>query len=102
MKLRLAAVCVASCFAMAAPAFAFTPITATLASPATAATQPIAGGVTWSCSASACVANEAERVNMAVSTCKQLARHVGRIAAFSAGSRSLTADELTQCNSVVH
>jgi len=102
MKLRLAAVCAASCFAIAAPAFAMAPITATLAAPAGSTCQPIAGGLTWHCAQSACVSDDAEVANMAVSTCKQLARHVGRITAFTAGARSLTADQLSECNSVVH
>jgi hypothetical protein len=102
MNLRIAAVCVASCFALATPAFATVPITATLVAPVARDSRPITGEAVWFCSASSCVTNQIEIFDLTVNTCKQLARRVGHIASFSAGARSLTADQLTQCNAVVH
>ena len=99
MKFRIAAACAALSL-IASPAFAYVPITATLATPATSASEPIIDGLIWRCAAETCQARQADRFHFGVSTCKALARRVGRISAFTAGSRSLSAEELEQCNSV--
>ena len=99
MKFRIAAACAALSL-VASPAFAFVPITATLATPAASPSEPIIDSLIWRCAAASCQARQADRVHFSVSACKGLARRVGRISAFTAGSRSLSAAELEQCNSV--
>ena len=101
MTLRLAAACALACASLSTQAFAFNPISVTLAAPAAHPSRPIAGGRIFDCVDSACVARQAEVTDLSVNTCKALARTVGEITAFATGNHALTAEQLAQCNSVV-
>lgn len=68
---------------------------ATIAAPV-GATRAEAGGVTWTCAQSGCSAEAGAAPPLAV--CRDLAKRVGRVAAFTAGSIAFTAEELRRCN----
>jgi hypothetical protein len=101
MNLRLIAAGAVALASLSTQAFAFNPISVTLAAPAAHPTRPIAGGRIFDCTDATCVARQAELTDLSVGTCKALARRVGEIAAFTTGSHALTPEQLAQCNSVV-
>lgn len=100
MITRLSAACAATAFCVlgAGAANATVPITATLAAPVAQAARIVAGGAVWHCEGSTCVAGSADRTTMSVDTCKDLARHAGRVTAFSSQLRTLDAASLDRCN----
>lgn len=101
MNLRLVAAGAIALASLSTQAFAFNPISVTLAAPAERPSRPIAGGRIFDCADATCVARQSELTDLSVSTCKALARRVGEITAFTTGSHALTAEQLAQCNSVV-
>ena len=80
--------------AMAGPAF-----TATLETPVEKAEKIVAAKALWSCSEASCNA-VLDRKTVKVSTCKKVAKEVGKLAEFSNGKDSLSAEDLERCNAV--
>lgn len=68
---------------------------AQLAAP-TAEARPIASGVAWNCSDTACAADKGN--SRPVIVCARLAKEVGPVANFVADGEALDEDELARCN----
>ena len=66
-----------------------------LAAPAAQA-RPIASGVAWSCSETACAAGKG--TSRPVVVCARLAKQVGPVASFVAGGKALSEEDLARCN----
>jgi hypothetical protein len=88
----------AALFTLAAGAAAAEPVTATLRSPVAEPMRVIAGGAAFQCQAGACVAAQPGSRTFAASTCRDLAKAVGPIAAFELAPKALDARKLEQCN----
>lgn len=69
--------------------------TAEFAAPAAEKTA-IIGGVVWQCTGTTCLAAKAS--SRPATMCKRVARELGEITSFTAGEKSLQADELASCN----
>lgn len=68
---------------------------AELAAPAAQA-RPIASGVAWSCSDTACAASKG--TSRPVVVCARLAKQVGPVASFVADGKALSEEDLARCN----
>lgn len=68
---------------------------AQLAAPAPEA-RPIASGVAWKCADNACTAGAG--TSRPAIVCARLAKEVGKVEAFAAGGKELSAEELARCN----
>ena len=91
----------ASLFALSltGTALAGTAFTATLETPVQKSEKIVAAKALWSCSDSTCSAT-LNRKTVKVSTCKKVAKEVGKLAEFSNGSETLSSDDLARCNAV--
>lgn len=98
MKLTLATACAAFSLACAGAAAADTSVNATLQTPQAGHAQLIAAGAVFNCTAGACTAQVAPDDATSVSSCKDLARHVGPLASYTAGPKTLDATALARCN----
>ncbi|MDP3852685.1 hypothetical protein [Phenylobacterium sp.] len=100
MKLQtLAAACAALVsISFAAPAMAGDPITAKLQAPLAAKTKVIAGGAVFLCEGDTCVAAAPSSRTYATSTCKDLAKELGAVAAFGGERKQLDDAKLGACN----
>lgn len=84
---------------LAGPALAGTSFTATLEVPVEKTERVVAAKKLWKCSDTICVAT-LDRKTVKVSTCKKVAKEVGRLAEFSNGEDSLSGEDLARCNSL--
>lgn len=100
MKLQtLAAMCSAvATLTIAGAAFADDAVTVKLEAPVAAKTKVIAGGAVFLCEADACVASTTTSRTFAASTCKDLAKSVGRVSAFTGPRKALDGGKLEACN----
>ncbi len=80
---------------LAAPAFAAA-FTFETTNPVTEK-RVIAESVVWTCEGTVC-RGDLDRKAPSVRICKKIAKEVGEIASLSNGKVSLTAEELTECN----
>ena len=99
MKLAIATVLAA--ISLAGSVFAETTVTATLDSAQAGASKFIAADAVWNCAGTTCVATLAPDSAAGVSGCKELARQIGHITAYSSDMRSLDAKALERCNIAV-
>lgn len=98
--MRLNAILVSLTLALTAgAAFAATlPATVTLVTPvAQPNTALIALNTGWNCTADLCTGN-LDRKSPAVRDCRQIARALGPVAAFTVGTKSLDATGIAACN----
>jgi hypothetical protein len=98
MKLKILALAALAASAIAAPAFAETDITATLAKPVAVKAKLVAGGAVWRCEGTTCITAQAPDTVMSTASCRALAQAVGPITAYASGRRSLSSDVLARCN----
>ena len=96
MKLAIAAALAA--ISLAGSVFAETTVTATLDTAQATRTKFIAASAVWDCSGTTCVATVAPDHAAGVSGCKELAKKIGHITAYSTEMRSLDAKALERCN----
>jgi len=95
----LPAACAAlSALALAGAALAGEPVTAHLQQPVLAKTKIVAGGAMFVCQGDACVAGASDSRTFAVAACKDLARAVGPVTAFTRNSRAFGGGLLDRCN----
>lgn len=80
-------------------AFAGTNFTATLETPVAKVEKVAAAKALWLCSDDTCTA-ELDRKTVRVSTCKKVAKELGRLTAFSNDNEVLSSDDLERCNAV--
>jgi hypothetical protein len=100
MKLRIAAACAVTAFMCASSAMADTRLTATLETPKATKVKFIAAHAVWVCENGACTAAAAPDDSTDVNSCKEVARHVGRLTAYAGETKSLDAAGLARCNTV--
>ena len=102
MKLQsLAAACAAlASLSIAGAAFAEQSVSVKLQTPVAAKTKIVAGGSVWVCNGDSCIANAPGSRTFATATCKDLAKSLGPIAAFSDGRKQMDAERIGQCNAV--
>ena len=98
MKHALATACAVLSFSFAGAAFADSQISATLASPQSAHVKLIAASAVWNCEADSCFAGIAPDDAIGVSGCKELAKQVGRLTAYTFDGKSLNDKALAKCN----
>ncbi len=100
MKLRtLTAACAAIVsVSFAGSALAADTITAKLQAPIAAKTKLIAGGAVFLCEGDTCVASAPSSRTYATSTCKDLAKELGAVAAFGGARKQLDETKLGACN----
>jgi hypothetical protein len=98
MKHALAAACAAFSFSFAGAAFADSQIDATLQSPQSSPLKLIAASAVWNCQGDTCSAGMAPDDAVGVSGCKELAKQVGRLTAYTFDHRSLDEKSLAKCN----
>jgi len=99
MKLHLAAACAVLSLA-AGPAFAEGRVSATLETPTAAKTKLIVAHSVFVCDGATCVAGVGHDDAQGLAGCKELARKVGRVSAYSGEFKTLDADALAACNAV--
>jgi hypothetical protein len=85
--------------ALAVPAFADTPWTATPVQPSSR-TGFVGDTVIWNCGASGCWSGSDTSDADQTSECLALARKLGPLSSFSGGNETFNADRLARCNSV--
>ena len=98
MKHALAAACAALSFSFAGAAFADSQINATLAAPQSTPLKLIAASAVWNCLGDTCSAGVAPDDAVGVSGCKELAKQVGRLTAYTFDHKSLDDKSLARCN----
>jgi hypothetical protein len=99
MKVRLtAALAVLAAGALATSAMA-EPVVAKLQAPTKGSVKPVAGGAVFDCLGDVCAARSPASDTGGLRGCKELARQVGAVTSFGAGSKQLSADQLSECNS---
>ena len=98
MKLTLATACAVFSLCLAGAASADSRITATLEAPQSGHAKLIAAHAVWNCESGACVAQVERDEAASVSACKDLARQVGRLSAYTAERKPLDAGALAKCN----
>jgi hypothetical protein len=98
MKHALATACTVLSFSFAGAAFADSQISATLATPQSTPQKLIAASAVWNCEGGSCVAGVAPDDALGVSGCKELAKQVGRLTAYTFDNRSLDDKSLARCN----
>jgi hypothetical protein len=98
MKYALATACAVLSFSFAGAAFADNTISAKLASPQSSPQNLVAASAVWNCEADSCVAGGAPDDALGVSGCKELAKQVGRLTAYSFDNKSLDDKALARCN----
>lgn len=89
----------AAALAFAGTAFAGTSFTATLETPMEKAEKIVAAKALWDCSDNTCRAT-LDRKTVRVSTCKKVAKELGKLAEFSNANESLSESDLERCNAV--
>jgi hypothetical protein len=83
----------------ATSAMAATPLTATLAVPATVA-KPVLASVIWHCEATTCTS--ASTVNVSDATaCRAVAKSLGQVTAFTSARGAFDETKLGKCNGAV-
>ncbi len=98
MKHAIATACAVLSFSFAGAAFADGQISAKLATPQSAPEKLIAASAVWTCEADSCVAGVAPDDALGVSGCKELAKQVGRLTAYTFDNKSLDDKSLARCN----
>jgi hypothetical protein len=98
MKHALATACSVFTLSLAGAAFADSQITAKLEAPQTGHAKLIAASAVWNCEGDTCVASIAPDDAVGVTGCKDLAKQVGRLSAYTADLRTLNATALAKCN----
>ena len=98
MKHALATACAVFSLSLAGAAFAESVITAKLEAPQTGQAKLIAASAVWNCAGDTCVANIAPDDATGVTGCKDLAKQVGRLTAYSTDFRALNGIALAKCN----
>lgn len=73
-------------------------VTVKLEQPVAERAQLVAGGAVFICEGAECVANSPTSRTYAASTCKDLAKKFGVVAAFERGTKSYDAERLSACN----
>jgi hypothetical protein len=101
MKLKLAAVTLATALIAATSAVAGGGVNATLENPVAKRVKLIAADAVWVCEKDACVSGRTPDGSFSAQSCQELARQVGRVSVYQGEFRGLTAAELDKCNSVV-
>jgi hypothetical protein len=96
MKLAIAT-CLAT-LSLAGSALAEVTVTATLDKPQPTRVKFVAADAVWECAGATCVAQIAPDTAQGVSGCKDLAKQVGGIQAYSTETRTLDAKGLERCN----
>ena len=89
----------AAALAFAGTAFAGTSFTATLETPMEKAEKIVAAKALWNCAENTCRAT-LDRKTVRVSTCKKVAKELGKLAEFSNADESLSDADLERCNAV--
>lgn len=82
----------------AVPAFAYSPLTASLAEPVAKPVQVVAGEAVWNCAGSSCQAGATSDQTFTVSACHELVKQVGDVTGYTEGRDALRASELDRCN----
>jgi hypothetical protein len=102
MKLQSLAVACAALvtLSVAGAALAEQSVAVKLQNPVAAKTKIVAGGSVWVCNGADCIANAPGSRTFATATCKDLAKALGPIAAFSDGKKQMDAARIDQCNAV--
>jgi hypothetical protein len=100
MKIQILALA-AAVSAMAGAAFADGPAQATLQTPVAKTINVIAGEAYWTCEGPACTAGGASGQSLTVSACKEIAKAVGPVTAYTVDGSSLSATQLAKCNASV-
>jgi hypothetical protein len=95
-KIYLFAAAMAAACSFAGAALADSPLSATLQTPLTSATEVTTEGVIWDCKANGCVAASDTSMVDEVDACRGLARQFGVLTKFG----SLDATKLDKCNHV--
>ena len=98
MKHALAAACAVFSLSFAGAALADTQIAAKLEAPQSSPLKLIAASAVWNCLGDTCSAGLAPDDAIGVSGCKELAKQVGRLTAYTFGSKSLDDKSLARCN----
>jgi len=100
MMLRTLSAALAAAGSLSLPfaAVAAEPVTAKLAQPLANDARVIAGGAMFVCKDASCVAAAPGSRTLALATCKDLAKLVGRIDSFGGERKQLDGDKLGQCN----
>lgn len=83
----------------AGTAMAGTAFTATLEAPIEKAEKVVAAKALWTCADTVCNAT-LDRKTVKVSTCKKVAKEIGKLSEFSNGKDSLSDADLERCNAV--
>lgn len=77
-------------------------VVAKLAAPLPAALKPVAGGAVFECLGDVCAARSPGSDTAGVRGCRDLVRVVGSVTSFGSTSRSLSPQELANCNQSAH
>ncbi len=96
MKLALATAFAA--LTLAGSAFADTRVVATLDAAQPTRAGLIAASASWSCAGATCVAEIAPDTAFSVDGCKEIAKQLGHVAAYTGDTKSLDAKALARCN----
>ena len=89
----------AAALALPSAAWAGTDFTAKLEIPKDKLVKIVAAEALWECVDDTCTAT-LERKAVKVSTCKQVAKSLGKVSAFESGQKSLSDANLKKCNAV--
>jgi hypothetical protein len=98
MKHALSTACAVFALSFAGAALADSQISATLETPQAAHLKLIAASAVWNCQGDTCFAAVAPDDAVGVSGCKELARQVGRLSAYTFDAKSLDEKGLAKCN----
>ena len=98
MNLRISAALAALAVSALATSAMAEPVVAKLQAPAAGAVKPVAGGAVFECLGDVCAARAPASDTGGLRGCKDLVRQVGAVASFGAGSKTLSADQLAECN----
>ncbi len=96
MKFALATAFAA--FTLAGSAFADTRVTVTLDAPQPTRASFMAAHAVWNCAGATCVATAAPEETYSVDGCKDIAKQLGHVAAFTGDAKSLDSKALDRCN----
>ena len=83
---------------LAGSSFADTRVVATLDAAQPARAGLIAASASWTCSGTTCISQVAPDETFSVDGCKDVAKHLGHISAYTGDLKSLDAKALEKCN----
>ena len=98
MKHVLATACAALAMSFAGAALADSQISAKLEAPQAAHLKLIAASAVWNCQGDSCFTGLAPDDATGVSGCKDLAKQVGRLSAYTIDNRPMSDKSLAKCN----